>query len=483
MTRTASSDRKAADQNKKKMNVSALILCAAALDAVVGVISGLGFFYYAAIPADIFPIYAVCVMICGVFYTIFSVYFRANSYEKLFDIKESLSPALLSWGFSMLALLCLSFFLKYGLVLTPYWVCMWFVVGCCTIVLMRIGLVQLANALHAMGWIEQRIVIVGAGEDGRLLIKALNSSAKGIRICGVFDDRSDERSKPIPGYPRLGSIDQLVEFARKTQVDLLVVAIPLFAETRLLNMLKKLWVLPVDIRISALSTQLRFQERSYSYLGTVPLLDIFDRPLMENDIVIKWLADKILGIIILILVSPIMLLAAIAVRLDSKGPILFKQKRYGFNNELIEVYKFRSMYVDMCDASASKLATRNDPRITRVGRIIRKTSIDELPQLFNVIFHGNISLVGPRPHALQAKAANQLYEEVVDGYFARHKVKPGITGYAQIHGWRGETDTLDKIQKRVEYDLYYIEKWSIFLDLYIIFMTPIALLMRNENAY
>ena len=162
--------------------------------------------------------------------------------------------------------------------------------------------------------------------------------------------------------------------------------------------------------------------------------------------------------------------------------MLFRQKRYGFNNELIEVYKFRSMYVDQADANAAKLVTKDDPRVTRVGRFIRKTSLDELPQLFNVVFKGNLSLVGPRPHALQAKAADRLYDDVVDGYFARHRVKPGITGWAQINGWRGETDTAEKIQHRVEHDLYYIENWSVLFDLYILAMTPFRLL-QTENAY
>ena len=139
-----------------------------------------------------------------------------------------------------------------------------------------------------------------------------------------------------------------------------------------------------------------------------------------------------------------MAVIAIAIKLDSRGPVLFKQKRYGFNNDLIEVYKFRSMYVEQTDATASKLVTKDDPRVTRVGRFIRKTSLDELPQLFNVVFKGNLSLVGPRPHAVNAKAETRLYDEAVDGYFARHRVKPGVTGWAQINGWRGETDTAGK---------------------------------------
>ena len=175
-------------------------------------------------------------------------------------------------------------------------------------------------------------------------------------------------------------------------------------------------------------------------------------------------------------------LIALAVKLNSRGPALFKQIRYGFNNEEIDVYKFRSMYVEQTDADGIKQVTRGDPRVTRVGRFIRKTSLDELPQLFNVAFKGNLALVGPRPHAMQARAEDRLYNEVVDGYFARHKVKPGITGWAQINGWRGETDTAEKIEQRVAHDLFYIENWSMMLDLRILALTPLSLL-TTKNAY
>jgi exopolysaccharide biosynthesis polyprenyl glycosylphosphotransferase len=212
------------------------------------------------------------------------------------------------------------------------------------------------------------------------------------------------------------------------------------------------------------------------------VLDVLDQPITDWDVVMKWLFDKVVGTAALVALSPVMLFTALAIKLDSRGPVLFKQRRYGFNNELIEVYKFRSMYVDQSDATAAKLVTKDDPRVTRVGRFIRKTSLDELPQLLNVVLVGNLSLVGPRPHAVNAKAEEQRYDEAVDGYFARHRVKPGITGWAQVNGWRGETDTHEKIQRRVEHDLYYIENWSVLFDLYIMFRTPRALL-KAENAY
>jgi exopolysaccharide biosynthesis polyprenyl glycosylphosphotransferase len=249
-----------------------------------------------------------------------------------------------------------------------------------------------------------------------------------------------------------------------------------------LQMLKKLWVLPVDIRLAAHTNKLRFRPRAYSFIAGVPVLDVADKPITDWDVVTKWLFDKVVGGIALMCLSPIMLIAAIAIKLDSRGPVFFKQRRYGFNNELIEVYKFRSMYVDQCDATASKLVQKGDPRVTRVGAFIRKTSIDELPQLINVVFKGNLSLVGPRPHAVHAKAADRLYDEAVDGYFARHRVKPGITGWAQVNGWRGETDTEEKIKRRVEHDLDYIENWSVLFDLVILAKTPLAL-AKTESAY
>ena len=216
----------------------------------------------------------------------------------------------------------------------------------------------------------------------------------------------------------------IVEFARRTRIDLVLFALPISAETRILEMLKKLWVLPVDIRLSAHTNKLRFRPRSYSYLGEVPTLDVFEAPITDWDLVMKWLFDRVVGAFILLAALPVMALVALAIKLDSPGPVLFRQKRFGFNNERIDVFKFRSLYHDQADPLATKVVTKNDSRVTRVGRFIRKSSLDELPQLFNVVFKGNLSLVGPRPHAVQGKLQSQLFDEAVDGYFARHRVKP-----------------------------------------------------------
>jgi Undecaprenyl-phosphate glucose phosphotransferase len=388
------------------------------------------------------------------------------------------------WSLVFLVLLAAVFFAKVGDDFSRVWLAGWFVLGLGFLLVERIGLHVLVSSLTRNGRFDRRTAIVGGGDLAESMIRALKAQHDiGIQLVGIFDDRAEDRSPDVvSGYPKLGSVDDLVEYARRTSLDLIVFTLPISAETRLLQILAKLWVLPIDIRLSAHSSKLRLRPRAYSYIGTVPLLDLFDKPIADWDLVLKWLFDKIVGAAMVLVLSPLFIAVAVAVKLDSRGPILFRQKRFGFNNELIEVFKFRSMYIDQADENAAKLVTKNDPRVTRVGRFIRKTSLDELPQLFNVVFKGNLSLVGPRPHALHAKAEDRLYDQVVDGYFARHRVKPGITGWAQVNGWRGETNTSEKIQRRVEHDLYYIENWSVFFDLYILALTPFAL-VSSENAY
>ncbi|MCX2723268.1 undecaprenyl-phosphate glucose phosphotransferase [Roseibium salinum] len=363
------------------------------------------------------------------------------------------------------------------------WIGSWYALSLPALCLSRLIVYQLVRHWMNTGRLERRAIIVGGGTAAQELIHELEAQPDNdIRICGIFDDRSNERSPPVvAGYPKLGNISALVHFARLARIDMLIVCIPLRAERRVLELLKKLWVLPVDIRLSAHTDKVRFRNRGASFIGTVPFVDVAEKPIADWDMVAKRIFDVVFASLALVVLLPVMILTAIAVKLDSKGPVLFRQKRYGFNNEIIEVLKFRSMYAQMADPDARNVVTKGDPRVTRVGRFIRKTSIDELPQLFNVLA-GRLSLVGPRPHAVNAHTDNRTWDDVVDGYFARHKVKPGVTGWAQINGWRGEVDTPEKIQNRVECDVYYIENWSILFDLKILFMTPFSLL-NTENAY
>jgi Undecaprenyl-phosphate glucose phosphotransferase len=388
------------------------------------------------------------------------------------------------WIAVFLIVFAVMFFLRTDQYLSRVWMASVFALGLALIAVERLALAGIVARLTRAGRLQRRAVVVGGGElGGELLQDLAKVDPADMRVIGVFDDRGDARSPgSVEGYPKLGTVDDLVEFARSTRIDLVIFALPITAEQRILAMLRKLWVLPIDIRLAAHANRLRFRPRSYSYIGQVPVLDILDKPIADWDVVIKLVFDKVVGTLAIIALSPALIATALAVKLTSPGPVIFKQKRYGFNNELIEIYKFRSMYVGQLDVDASKLVTRDDPRVTRVGRFIRKASIDELPQLFNVVFKGDLSLVGPRPHAVHAKAANRQYDEVVDGYFARHRVKPGITGWAQINGWRGETDTPEKIQQRVEHDLHYIENWSILFDIQILALTPISL-VRAKNAF
>ncbi len=390
---------------------------------------------------------------------------------------------LVAWSLLFVLLVLGLFFLKSTGSISRVWLVTWATAGYTIFLCYRFFVAALLRRFNQNGQFNKRAVIVGGGEAASRVIANLQShNDTGISLVGYFDDRDDARSlAEAHGVLKLGSIDDLIDFSRATRIDSIIITLPVTAEDRLLQILNRLWVLPVDIRLSAYGQKLRYRPRAYSYIGNLPCLDMFDRPLGEWGPLLKASMDKVFAGLAIIAFSPIFAAVAIAVKLNSKGPVIFKQKRFGFNNELIEVYKFRSMYTDLADVDAKTLVSKNDPRVTAVGRFIRKTSLDELPQFFNVL-KGDLSLVGPRPHATKAKAADSLYEHVVDGYFARHKVKPGITGWAQINGWRGETDTAEKIERRVEHDLYYIENWSLMLDLYIIARTPLALI-RTENAY
>ena len=410
----------------------------------------------------------------------FSSGYRPSVLRKPFRF---LGRLIICWAGVFAAMAILAFLLKISAVYSRVWFAGFAVTGFVLLMLSRILAAKLMRILARSGRMERRAVIVGGGQNAEDLILALNEQPDNdIRICGIFDDRGDRRSPPVvAGYPKLGNISELIEFARVARIDMLIVSLPISAEERVLTLMKKLWVLPVDIRLSAHAASMRLSPRAYSYIGSVPMLDILDKPINDWDAIAKRIFDIVFSLFGIVLFSPIMLATAIAIKLDSKGPVIFKQKRHGFNNEVINVWKFRSMYVDQCDPTAKQAVTKNDSRVTRVGRFIRKTSIDELPQFFNSLT-GSLSLVGPRPHAVSANSNNMLYNDVVDGYFARHKVKPGVTGWAQINGWRGEIDKPEKIVMRTEYDLNYIENWSLWFDLKILFLTPVRLL-NTENAY
>lgn len=333
------------------------------------------------------------------------------------------------------------------------------------------------------GLIARRAVIAGGGQEAERLIRSLGErQVNDIRLYGIFDDREDARSpKQILGIPKIGGYEDLVAFVRASEIDLVIIALPCAAEKRIKWLLDEFRILPVEVRLSTYSTDYAFA-RAFTHPGQVAFLEGLKRSFSPKCRLIKRLFDVFFSLAALALLWPVLLVAAIAIRLESAGPILFRQHRHGYNNRTIEIIKFRSMYAEMADPLARQVVTNGDPRVTRVGRFLRRSSIDELPQLFNVL-RGDLSLVGPRPHAVEAMSSQQeRFSKIVDGYSARHRLPPGITGWAQINGWRGEIDDPQKLVQRFEHDLFYIENWSFWLDLKILFRTPKSLL-SSKGAY
>jgi Undecaprenyl-phosphate glucose phosphotransferase len=441
------------------------------------------FIIYVGASASTFAHYSLAILATAVVTVMLLELTDSYQLAAMRDPFSKFGKLVLVWSGTFALMSLAAFFLKISEDYSRVWFGAWYASGLVAFVVFRVVMSRLIRRWARNGKMERRAVIVGGGKPAEDLIRSIEQQPyNDIRICGVFDDRDAKRSPPVvAGYPKLGNISELIEFARIAQIDMLIVALPITAEERVLSLLKKLWVLPVDIRLSAHNNHLQFRPRAYSYIGSIAMIDLFDKPINDWDSVAKRAFDIVFSVFGLVVFSPVIIATAIAIKLESKGPVIFKQLRHGFNNEVIEVWKFRSMFTEMCDPTARNAVVKNDPRVTRVGRFIRKTSIDELPQFFNSLM-GTLSLVGPRPHAIAAHTHNLLYNEVVDGYFARHRVKPGVTGWAQINGWRGEVDTDEKIRMRTEFDLYYIENWSLWFDLKILFLTPVRLL-NTDNAY
>ncbi|MBL8659244.1 MAG: undecaprenyl-phosphate glucose phosphotransferase [Rhodospirillales bacterium] len=342
------------------------------------------------------------------------------------------------------------------------------------------GLARLyIGRLARTGTMVRNIAIVGASGQAKHLVERLRREhAPWKRIIGIFDDRRTRITDEIDGFPVLGNLDDLVTYVRQGRIQDVVITLPWSADGRLIDIISKLRALPVHIYLGSDLIGYHFQQHREQQLAGMSVLEIASAPLTGWNGIVKQVEDRIISTIALLMLSPLMLLITIAIRIDSPGPVLFRQKRYGFNNEVIVVYKFRSMYHNRPPEADVPQATRDDPRVTRVGRILRRTSLDELPQLFNVI-RGEMSLIGPRPHAVEH---NKKYAVLIGDYHWRHKVKPGITGWAQVSGFRGETDTLDKMRLRFEHDVYYIENWSLWFDFKILVMTAF-IGWTSKNAY
>ncbi len=382
------------------------------------------------------------------------------------------------WAGVLITLIVVAFLTKTSAEFSRGWSIVWGLWAPAAIIAGRFAIRSLARRIIGWGNLAHHIAIVGAGPIADRLAMNLKRRSPELVLVGVFDDRHRSRSEDDEALILpIGNTKDLIALGRNTSLDEIIVTVPLGARARLSGLIDELAVLPVDIRICPGLPVIEGTTPSVSYLDDMPLISALKRPIGEWAWMAKNVFDRIGAFLILVMIAPLMLLIGLAVRLESKGPALFRQRRNGFNQEVITVLKFRSMSV-MEDGDTITQAGRNDHRVTRLGRFLRRTSLDELPQLLNVL-RGDMSLVGPRPHAL---AHNTHYATIIGHYTNRHRVKPGITGLAQVNGLRGETDTPEKMAARIKYDLYYIDNWSLWLDIKILLRTIIVLPFQ-KSAY
>jgi Undecaprenyl-phosphate glucose phosphotransferase len=317
-------------------------------------------------------------------------------------------------------------------------------------------------------WFACRVIVIGDGPEAERMA---------MRIAA---DPIVESVHVSPLQRSLGR-EPLDALFSRCRANAALVVLPVKSNDEVHEILDELRHLPIEVRVLPDLSNFPVSPTSVSSLGGLPLLGIMEKPLLEWEVAVKRAEDLIIGSLLLLLTAPLMVFIACAIRLDSSGPVLFRQPRVGFCNRQFEIFKFRTMVASATDLHADRLVSRGDPRVTRIGKWLRRSSLDELPQLFNVI-RGDMSLVGPRPHAARAKAGDLLYDDAVEQYASRFRIKPGITGWAQVNGWRGQTDTVDKLRQRVEHDLHYISHWSLGLDLAILLKTVTAL-FGGANAF
>jgi Undecaprenyl-phosphate glucose phosphotransferase len=361
------------------------------------------------------------------------------------------------------------------------WLGLWAAVAAIAGAALRYLAAGVVSHWRRAGLLRRTVAIFGAGDLALRLLERLHATcADAIELVGLFDDRRRVTDPRLRALLRGTSAD-LIELSRQRMIDRVIVALPHAAEQRLIEVLQRLHQMPVEISLAPDMVGFSVASKDAAEFGGLPLIDVYGRPLSFGQNLAKSAFDKIVATIALVLAAPVLLAIAAAIRLDSKGPVLFRQPRLGFGDRVIGVYKFRTMRHEMADFTCMRQASRDDPRITRVGRFLRRSSLDELPQLFNVL-RGEMSLVGPRPHAVAMTVEKRRNEEIVPDYALRHHVKPGITGWAQVNGYYGPVDTVEALRARVAHDLDYINNWSLWFDIRSLLLT-VRVLFTKRHAY
>ena len=385
----------------------------------------------------------------------------------------------LAWGVGFLTLLGLLVFAKQGELFSRQWLGLWVVVTLAAALLFRIGVYSILGFVRAKGWNHKKVLIVGnAPSSKRVIDQLMSNDWVGLDVIGILPYTrrcSQEGHAKVPCISEFGKLDVYV---KDNNVQELWICLPLSEGDRIQELLYELRHSTVDIRYAPDMSDFRLLNHRVSEIAGLYTLDLSCSPLSGFNRILKKAEDFVLAMVIIVSIAPLLMMIGLAVKLTSRGPVLFKQLRHGIDGKPIKVYKFRTMRVHQEGGGEVTQAYKDDPRVTRLGRFLRRTSLDELPQFYNVL-QGRMSVVGPRPHAM---AHNEQYKDVIESYMKRHKVKPGITGWAQVNGLRGETDTVDKMKRRVEHDLFYIENWSLALDLKIVFLTLLNGFV-HKNAY
>jgi Undecaprenyl-phosphate glucose phosphotransferase len=398
------------------------------------------------------------------------------------QLADGIVHALSAFGFALVAVITVLQPDPAGRAPLVDWLLLWATASVAGIVLARVVLSIFLKRWRDAGQLKQLVAVYGTGDLAERLVARLGACPEAIEIVGVFDDRAG-RGVVGAGLRELphGTTADLVELSRQFEIDRIVVALPHSAEQRLLEILRKLHKMPVEISLAPDMVGFNLPAKDHDEFGGLPLLDVYGRPLTFGESLVKTAFDRLAAAVGLVLLSPLLLAIAAAIKLDSKGPVLFRQNRYGFGDRVIGVYKFRTMKAESADTNGEKQTAVNDPRITRIGGFLRRTSLDELPQLFNVL-RGELSLVGPRPHAVSMRVKQRRNEDIVPDYALRHHVKPGITGWAQVNGYHGPVETEKHLHQRVAYDLDYINHWSLWFDIRIILRT-LFIAFGQRHAY
>ena len=364
------------------------------------------------------------------------------------------------------------------------WVIVWAVLGLTVISSIRVAVMATLRAIRKRGLNHKRVVVVGGGTWGGQVIRRIQSADRlGLDVVCVLDHNSELHGCKIDGVPVLGGHDLLLDVIAKYSVDEVWICLPLGSHRsegndHIGSIMEMLGNSTVTQRLLPEFEEMRILNQPVTEIIGLPVVNLNTSPMRGLNRFIKGVEDRLLALLILILVSPLMVVIAIAIKLDSKGPVFYRQRRHGWDGKPFAVWKFRTMSEYREKSSTVTQATKHDPRVTKVGALLRKNSLDELPQFLNVL-QGKMSIVGPRPHAIEH---NEYYKKQIKSYMQRHRVKPGITGWAQINGFRGETAEIEKMRARVNLDLYYIEHWSLWFDINIIARTLLHG-FRDENAY